>query len=123
MGVDVQILIRRKAGSGLPDNDSRVEGYFAPLEGWEVEDYPFADAGLSSMTRYYGGGYERGPWPDICARLLNLMAHPGVEGVWYFGDNRGGYEEYDRVTLGKLGEMNAHYVANGHEPYCGAKLR
>ncbi len=123
MGVDVQIYIKVRDGASLPENDSRVEGEFYELGEWEAEDFPFANAGLSSMTRYYGVGYERGPWPDICALLLYLLMHPDVLSVWYCGDHREAHREYDLVTLDVLNTMNAHYVATGHTGYGGNKIR
>ena len=120
MGIDVEIGIKLRKGAKVPENKTYVEGEFAKPGEWT--DAPFINAQLSSLTRYYGKAYERGPWPQIHALLLELLMHPDVEQVWYWGDGREP-QESDFVTLDWLIEMNRHYVAVGHEPYCGRKVR
>lgn len=120
MGIDVMIGIKVRNGAEPPANGSRVEGDFS-TEDW-IEDVPFCTHVLSSPTRYYGPGDERGPWPDISGLLLFLLMHPDVESVWYCGDNAD-FVEDDPFTLERLGEINRHYVENGHEPYSGRKVR
>lgn len=70
--------------------------------------------------RYYGPGYERGPWPSIASVLMTLYVSPDVETVWYFGD----CDNYDVVkpfTPELLHKFNAHYMAEGNRPYYGKK--
>lgn len=123
MGVDVEIYIRLKDGADIPSNDSYVEGQFtmAGDDDWWSEDFPFVNANLSSMTRYYGVGYERGPWPQISSLLLSLLANPDVEAVYYIGDHSEPHED-DVFTLEALEELNKYYVKNRHEPYRSAFL-
>jgi len=122
MGLDVQIFIKVSDGESPPENESRVEGVFVPCEGWVAEDAPFATHELSSMTRYYGKHYARGPWPDISALLLFLLMHPSVEKVWYGSDNHEPVEG-DEFTLSRLEELNSFYVSQGHLGYGGKKVR
>lgn len=66
------------------------------------------------MTRYYGPGYERGPWPEIAAYLLTLLADKDVEAVGYGGDSG---DHREPVTLEWLTQMNLHYIDNCERPY------
>lgn len=123
MGIDVGIAIKVREGGDLPSNYGIVEGDFEYLsqqdDDWRSDELPFANAELSSMTRYYGVGYERGPWPDIAALLLQLLINPDIEGVWYYGDHTSAHEQYHFVTVDTINKMNRHYVSVGHEPYRG----
>ena len=64
--------------------------------------------------RYYGPGYERGPWPRIAGVLMALHAAPNVETVWYFGDCSDGDEPF---TPERVQEFIAHYMQEGDRPY------
>lgn len=72
---------------------------------------------LINPWRYYGPGYERGPWPSIAAVLMALHASPDVEKVWYFGDCSDGDEPF---TPQLVQEFSAHYMTEGDRPYRGA---
>jgi hypothetical protein len=108
VGIDVKIAMRAKPGYAPPD-PKWIDGNVSDctyLDGYTHE--------LSSMTRYYGRGYERGPWPDIAAYLIQLMADPNVEAVGYGGDS----DDYrEPVTLEWLTQMNLHYIDNQERPY------
>lgn len=75
-----------------------------------------ATHGIDTLDRYYGIGYERGPWPAICGVLMLLHACRGVGRVWYGGD--GGHvplcppEEVLRIS--------AHFMEHGERPYRSA---
>lgn len=108
MGIDVEIAIRAKPGSE-PPSPRWIDGTVSEstyLDGYTHE--------LSSCTRYYGIGYERGPWPDIAAYLLELLADPNVEAVGYGGDSS---DHRETVTLEWLTQMNLHYIDNRERPY------
>lgn len=108
MGIDVEIAIKAKPGYTPPD-PSHIDG--------QVSDSSYVDGythELSSMTRYYGPGYERGPWPSIAAYLLELLADPNIEAVGYGGDNS---DYRETVTLEWLTRMSLHYIDNGKRPY------
>lgn len=69
--------------------------------------------------RYYGEGYERGPWPTydgICEWLTRRL--PTCQ-VWYAGDS-GGAEMPEQMTREMRDRVWAHYAVNGHKPYAGA---
>jgi hypothetical protein len=108
MGIDLRIVVRAKAGYS-PPSPERVGGQFC--ESGYFAGYTHE---LSSLTRYYGPGYERGPWPDIAATLLELLADENIEDVGYGGDS----DEYvEPVTLAWLTQMNLHYIDNADRPY------
>lgn len=121
MGVDVYIGISLHDKTDIPDNNSLVEGEFRQVEHYWAEGAPLIDAILSSLTRYYGKGYERGPWPQIHALLLETLMHPNVAKVWYWGDNVDP-DENAEIDLDWLGEMSRYYVEFGHLPYRGSKV-
>ena len=72
---------------------------------------------VDNPWRYYGPGYERGPWPSIRAVLEVLLASPDVESVWYVG---GEFEGEGPFTPQQVQEFSAYYEANGNRPYHGA---
>lgn len=111
MGIDIEIAVKCKPGYNPPSPSFAVEG--------EMSDTgnPYVDASthsLSSLTRYYGEHYERGPWPHIAAYLLELMSDPNVERVWYDGDSGDCLEE---MTFERWCKMCDHYRLNGERPY------
>lgn len=108
MGIDVEIVIRAKPGYTPPD-PKHIDGTVS--ESIQTEGYTHE---LSSMTRYYGPHYERGPWPSIAAYLLELLADQNIEAVGYGGD---GGEDREPVTLEWLTQMNLHYIDNCERPY------
>lgn len=70
---------------------------------------------LSTPWRYYGKGYERGPWPEICATIMRLVAYE-AERVWYYGDS-GPFDEADEMTPERVCEISKYYMQYGNEPY------
>lgn len=68
---------------------------------------------VSTMSRYYGPGYERGDWPRIAATLI-WMTHnlPGV--TYYGGDN---CDDLLEATPGFIQEMFDYWSTSGHIPY------
>lgn len=63
-------------------------------------------------ARYYGIGYERGPWPIIRA-ICEWLGHNAGE-VWYGGDSSGVCAE---PYLSLRDEIDAHWLAKGSFPY------
>lgn len=115
MGIDATVLFRMARADLEPDLED-----FLPSE-WEVIpvsryllEYLEIDATheVDSLRRYYGIGYERGPWPEICGVLMALHATKGVEMVWYGGD-QSVYECPVEAVL----EISRHYMQHGHRPY------
>lgn len=111
MGLDVVIACRCVNGYSPPSPSFGVEGYFSEDVLGRQDGATHA---LSSLTRYYGPGYERGPWPAIHACLLDLLADPNVEKVWYGSDCQEGLDE---VSLEYLTLVNLHYIDNADRPY------
>lgn len=108
MGIDVKIAIRAKPGYTPPDPNG-IDGTVSEcthLDGYTHE--------LSSLTRYYGPYYERGPWPEIAAYLLVLLADRNIEAIGYGGDSD---DHREPVTLEWLTQMNLHYIDNCERPY------
>lgn len=112
MGIDVHVACRCKPGIEPPSPSWGLEGQMVRSDsiGSEIDG---ATHELSSMTRYYGKHYERGPWPTIAAYLLELLADRGIEKVWYGGDG----EFFEEVDLQWLTQMNLHYIDNCERPY------
>jgi hypothetical protein len=114
MGIDA--VIRFESTVDEPD----LEWF----HGGEVEkiadDYYDTDGGKPTHEvdlgghRYYGKGYERGPWPTISAILLVLLMSKDVKKVWYGGDCN---DWIGAVDIDWLNEMNKYYVEYGHRPY------
>src|SRR6185369_10389015 len=62
---------------------------------------------VNTFWRYYGEGYERGPWMEIRYTLLWLIKHiPGK--VYYYGDNS--EREYNEVTETFLKKMDEYFI-------------
>lgn len=112
MGVDACIYCKTKDGEEPNLCDALPNGATIVAAGeWEKDR---ATHEISQSWRYYGPGYERGPWPSIVAVLMALHASPNVEAVWYFGD----YSEIGHpFTPEHVLEYSAHYMANGDRPY------
>ena len=115
MGIDARIYFKTCNGgeptlcNTLPEDCSMGLAGDSVCEGSTHEIY--------QHWRYYGPGYERGPWPRIAAVLMALHASKDVEAVWYFGDCSEGDEPF---TPQRVQEFSAHYMANGDRPYRNA---
>lgn len=113
MGRDAIILVRTNDGKApatthnLP-NDFNVVA--CAHDDWDVD----ATHEIDNWARYYGPGYERGPWPTIAAALLTLYAAPNVVAVYYFPDSKRAGETF---SLDDLAKFNAHYAKHGTRPY------
>ena len=85
---------------------------FIPREDSEFSElwHDEATHEVETPWRYYGPGYERGHWPTICALLLDLLASPDIETVWYDGDHYGD-DEAEECTLERITALSAHYIA------------
>lgn len=112
MGVDSRILIKTRNGNEpnlcdvLPAGCSLIKTDDDVCEGATHE--------VEQSWRYYGPGYERGPWPMIAAVLMVMHASEDVETVWYFGDNHEGDAPF---TPERVHEFSAHYMRVGDRPY------
>lgn len=113
MGIDVEVYVETTpefAASGELDYS-----HFG-FEG--VEEARFGPEGathrLLTYMRYYGVAYERGPWINICAVLMDLMQEPNVKRVWYFGDCSDGGAP---LTIDDVLEISRHFMTHGERPY------
>ena len=112
MGIDVEIYFE---ADGEP-SDLRVMVEGSALEADEYARQFGPTHRISSATRYYGPGYERGPWPEICGTLMTLFASPNVKRVWYFGDCSD-IEGQDPINIDAVLRISRHYMENGERPY------
>lgn len=122
MGLDAEILIKGDitddALAGL--NDALWGRWIAerPLwrDGKEINVFVKVDGGarFDSIWRYWGPGYERGPWPYIHA-VLRLASTLGLP-VLYGHDCQ---EEEDYVTWAPEWEQEywVHYVGSDGDAY------
>jgi hypothetical protein len=81
---------------------------------WEAIEYVNAYRVNTSLNRFYGQGYERGPCQNILLQLEWLRAQPEVIEVYYGGDCSDApslWTEADSVELIK------HYWKHGNTPY------
>lgn len=114
MGIDVNIYFASTDGNEptdlyLPESIGNIEPYTGAGD---------ATHEVNSLSRYYGIGYERGPWVQICGVLMSLFASTNVSKVWYCGD---GYpDEHHPVTIDDVLKISRHYMENGERPYRAA---
>ena len=118
MGLDAQIEIRgiRNAHS-LQELNERIEDVLR-TQSWS-DDYgnffkfEAADVAVfQSMWRYWGPGYERGPWFDISGVLMTAMGMTGLE-VYYGSD----CEEITLMTPERMAEYWRHFCGPNGADY------
>lgn len=113
MGIDAKILFKVK-------NGKHFDNFLIPFNYSEIcaEDYSEKENSLGAThfvdfyERFYGPGYERGPWPTICGILMELFASGSVEKVWYGGD-----DFIDEITPSDILDFSKHYMEHGCRPY------
>lgn len=112
MGIDACIYFKTHNGEEPTLCHSLPQGcIIRPAREWAIEG---ATHEVDQPWRYYGPGYERGPWPLISTVLMVLHASLDVQQVWYFGDTCGGDEPF---TSSDVIEFSKHYMAEGTRPY------
>lgn len=102
------------------------------LERWLPSDYKIVPVGdrswegcdgathrIETMARYYGEGYERGPWGEIASVLMLLHACPSVKRVWYGGDDHS--VALPECPPERVLELCAHFMRHGERPYRDAR--
>ena len=110
MGINACIYVKTSDGQEPNTCDSLPLGCSVIA----TEFFEGATHEIDQRFRYYGHGYERGPWPSIAAVLMALHAAPNVETVWYFGDCVDGDEPFTRESVL---EFSMHYMTVGDRPY------
>lgn len=115
MGLDVTIYFRAKPGFDADKLDSHLPNGFevVPIPDYCEAEYPDATHELDTCYRYYGEGYERGPWPHIAAALMILLVSENVERVWHGSDCAGPHE----ITKEEVLKTCAYYMEHGRRPY------
>lgn len=113
MGVDARIYFEQ---TGDLDFERSFPSGFSvdELRECQRELHPGATHEVDSGSRYYGEGYERGSWPDICAVLMLLHACLGVGKVWYGGDS---CETISEFGIDDVLETSRHFMLHGERPY------
>jgi len=105
MGIDTCIYVKTK-----DTQEPEIHGSLPPYcqmffaADWAPEG---ATHEIDNPWRYWSYHYDRGPWPHIAAVLLELLAAPNVEKVWYCGDHEDTAEPF---TLEMLNQFNSDYV-------------
>lgn len=110
MGIDACIYVKTSDGQEPAVCDSLPPGCRVVATAF----FERATHEIDQRFRYYGPGYERGPWPSIAAVLMALYAAPNVEAVWYFGDC---HDEDEPFTREQVLEFSEHYMTVGDRPY------
>lgn len=117
MGLDALIYCKTTDGE-FPNYDDVA--YAAP--GWAVKAKRQGDSHAPedathevdvNGARYYGEGYERGPWPRLAAALMALFASTNVEKVWYGSD----CDDVPEVVVGDVLFLCGYFMRCGHRPY------
>jgi hypothetical protein len=92
--------------------------YRAEQDSWyePTPDQPIGGTTLtvSTLWRYYGPGYERGPWPTIHA-TIEFLERNGF--TVYYGGDSGGAEELVKITPEYKNELWDCFCKVGHSPY------
>lgn len=68
---------------------------------------------VENEWRFYGPGYERGPWPQIRAVIAWLGAN--VNGPIYYGGDCD--DAIPRFGPANMAHVDAHWTKHGHMPY------
>jgi hypothetical protein len=118
MGIDVNLyavgdITDEQITAALPFVKARVDfDQWSSLERSKYEDDGRVE--LSTGHRYYGPGYERGPWPSIYGEIRVMQAaFPGAS-VYYGGDS----SDYGELcTDDFLAEMWAHFLGPHGDDY------
>lgn len=71
---------------------------------------------MNTLCRYYGIGYERGPFPQFFAFWHWLRANLKDCIIWYGGDSGVGL---DRLEIEQVFELLWHWTKVGYQPYRG----
>lgn len=116
MGIDIDIYY--ESSDGAEPTDLMLPPAFGKIEPAEYEEARNAGAThrIYTLVRWYGIGYERGYWPQICGVLMGLMASANVKRVWYFGDSQS-IEDAEPLSIKKILALSEYYMLNGERPY------
>lgn len=107
MGVDVEIYFKLKPSSESWLTERGIWSDCSVIEG----SYPNgATHFLMTLARYYGSGYYRGDWPNICRYLMHLITDENIESVWYLSDLMEFDESTEPITSKEILELSEIYM-------------
>lgn len=112
MGIDIELFFKTENKEYWDDRKT----YLGKVAINDNEDLPEATHHISSITRLYDFNYERGPWPQIASVIMELLADPTVEKIWYGGDSFGA-SNLQEMTGFRFKAITEHYLQVRHEPY------
>ncbi len=98
------------AGYDIPERK-----YFVLAEGRVMIDF--------DLARYYGPGYERGPFHTQLVVLGWLLRHLPPGGRVYFGGDSTDDDDLGQWSHEKEATYLNHYLLVGHEPYRGPRKK
>lgn len=100
MGTDAVVRVK------LQDLDGELP-YIINCQNWvkSIETPKVFEAALG--CRFWSPDYPRGSWPQILSVLVQLLATPNVETVWYGGDDKGNFKV---VSEQLLAEFTSEYI-------------
>lgn len=115
MGIDVNLY----AVGEVSDEQFEAAGVYVKervqFDQWSTFDRNY-DGHVELWTghRYYGPGYERGPWPQIYAEIRAMQAALPWCAVYYGGDCS---DEGEKVTPEMLDKLWAHWLSAAGNNY------
>ena len=117
MGLDARILFRTEAANFELGDCLPARFAIQPVDACWLAVNPEATHQIDcGGARYYGEGYERGPWHEIAPALILLFSNLDVERVWYGGDEEMPLPE---ITRERVLRLTAFYMEHGTRPYYG----
>ena len=130
MGIDVRYIVRLPAGLHLGDDEIGAIGRdIEPLLGndyWRIRpwDHEYSIGTgetqpgeqllvVDTLTRYYGKGYSRGPWPTI-RKVIEYLVRRFPDGEVFYGSDS---DTATIVTDEFLADTDAWWGEHGTRPY------
>ena len=98
------------------DEFSDFGDHFYPDLGFDKYE-PVQTIEVKTLWRYYGIGYERGPWPEIKEQGDWLAVRLGERYEVRYGGDSADEWEYLQPWTDARKEIDVHYETHGHEPY------
>lgn len=116
MGFDAKIYFRSKTAELHLEDTLIPEFTISPIDDKTLYKATYNGESLAEAThkvccgclRYYGKGYERGPWPSLAAVLMELLASEDVEKVWYGID-----DDPPEIDAAEVAAISVHYMTHG----------
>jgi len=126
MGQDVVIYFKIKdqrkpilEWDFLP-GDYEIQDLSEDDDGYKITPWEDATHRVDTNSRFYGIGYERGSWHEICGVLMLILSSKNVEKVWYGSDAEISKEVF---TVNDLLDLCKYYIKHGNRPYTDPAYR